>query len=134
VICLVGYFGALITFLVMDMVWMLVLARRFYRKELDKVLRDEVRLIPVFLFYLVYIAILLALTVMPHLDPSGQGLRGVIISSLLFGFASYGTYDATNYALMKDWPLNVTIVDILWGTVVTACAAIAGYFVIVSLG
>ncbi len=130
---LVGYIASLLTFLILDMGWMLGIARSFYRRELGHLLRDEVKLAPVFLFYIVYIAVLLALAVVPHLDGSGGGLKRVIFSSMLLGFAAYGTYDATNYAIMKDWPLSVTIVDVLWGVVVTACAGIAAYSVIQSL-
>ena len=130
---LVGYIASLLTFLILDMGWMLGIARKFYRREIGSLLRDEVKLVPVFLFYLMYIAILLTLVVVPYLG-AGNGLKRVIISSMLFGFAAYGTYDATNYAILKNWPLSVTIVDVLWGVIVTACAGIAGYSVIQSMG
>ena len=127
-----GYFASLLVFLSLDMIWMLGIARKFYRREIGHMLKDEIKLAPALLFYVVYIAIMLFLTVKPSLGDD-SGVKQVIISSMLFGFAAYGTYDATNYAIMKDWPLSVTIVDVLWGSVLTACAGVVGYYVIHSM-
>jgi uncharacterized membrane protein len=130
---ILGYFAALLTFLILDMVWMFGIARAFYRDQLHHLIRDDIKILPAVLFYVVYIGVLIYLAVMPHVYAGGIGLQNTIISSALLGLAAYGTYHFTNYALLHDWPLSITIVDLLWGMVVSTSAAIAGYVTIVTL-
>ncbi len=121
----IGYICALCVFLLMDMVWIKGIAQGFYQRNIGHFLREKYKLIPAMLFYIVYIAILLLLTVVPNV--ANDNLTYCLISGALMGLASYGTYDITNYALMKGWPLNVTIVDMIWGMVVSATSAGVGY-------
>jgi uncharacterized membrane protein len=130
---LIGYLAALLIFLILDMVWMLGVARAFYRDRLHHLIRTDIRIVPALLFYVVYIGVLMYLAVIPHTHVGGMRLPDVVLSSILLGLASYGTYHFTNYALLHDWPLSVALVDMLWGMVVSSSAAIAGYCVIISL-
>ena len=126
---IIGYFASLTVFLALDAVWIMVIARAFYRRELRPLLRDNFLFTPALLFYLVYIAILFYLAVLPHTGDAAS-LKHVMLSSALLGLAAYGTYNMTNYAVLNHWSLRVTYVDSMWGVIVTSCAGIAGYYAV----
>ena len=122
---LLSYAVGLATFLLVDLLWIGIIARGFYRKALAGFLREEFLLGPAVLFYLCYVAILCYLVVVPAFE-AGQ-FRRLLLGAALFGLAAYGTYDITNYALLKGWPLSVTLADMAWGSIVTSVSAISAY-------
>lgn len=99
-------------FVVLDLLWLGVIARDFYQTRLGHLL-GEVMWLPAIIFYLVF---LLGLTYFATYQAIDTGLLRVALLGALFGFFTYATYDLTNHATMKDWPAIVTIVDIAWGT------------------
>ncbi len=112
---LVLYFITLAVFFLIDMVWLGVVAKGFYRRHLGSMLRPDVNWVAAILFYLLFIVGLLVFAVKPALA-GGEPLKALFWGALL-GLISYATYDLSNLATLKDWPLVVTVVDLIWGSV-----------------
>jgi uncharacterized membrane protein len=121
------YLLTLPVFFGIDMLWLGVVAKGFYRDNLGHLLRPDVNWAAALIFYLLYIAGILVFATLPALEK--HSLRQAIIMGALFGFFCYATYDLTNLATLKDWPLKVVVVDILWGMVLTASVAAASFFI-----
>ena len=109
------YLLTLAIFFLIDMVWLGLVARNFYRRQLGEMLSSKVNWTAAILFYLLFIAGLLLFVIAPALA------RGSMVQALwqgaCFGLIAYATYDLTNLATLKDWPLLVTVVDLAWGAV-----------------
>jgi len=121
------YLLTLPVFFGIDMFWLGVVAKGFYRDNLGHLLRPDVNWAAALIFYLLYIAGILVFATLPALEK--HSLRQAIIMGALFGFFCYATYDLTNLATLKDWPVKVVFVDILWGMVLTASVAAASFFI-----
>ena len=109
------YLITLVVFFVIDMIWLGVVAKGFYRKHLGPLMTTKVNWTAAMLFYLLFIVGLLIFVIRPALA-AGEPLNALLYGALL-GLISYATYDLTNLATLKDWPLVMTIVDLIWGTV-----------------
>jgi len=109
------YLIALVVFFVIDMIWLGVVAKGFYRRHLGSLMSPKVNWISAVLFYLLFIVGLLVFVIRPALM-AGVPLNALFYGALL-GLISYATYDLTNLATLKDWPLIVTVIDLIWGTV-----------------
>lgn len=109
-----------------DLLWIGVVAKDFYKSNLGH-LFGPVEWTPAIIFYFVYIAGLLFFVVAPALEV-GSLMRALVLGAL-FGFVAYATYDLTNNATIKDWPTIVTIVDILWGSLLTGGVAALSYLI-----
>lgn len=94
---------------------------------------DKVNYAPAAIFYLAFI-IAITIFVIGPAYVGGLGWSHALIYGALFGFITYGTYDLTNFATLKKWPLNVTLADIVWGTSVSTATAISVYYLAVLLG
>lgn len=117
----IAYIAAVIAFLVIDGIWLGVVAKSFYAEHLGNLLRKNFLPIPATAFYLAYTAGLVFLAVRPgQVDIS---LTSVAFYGALVGFLSYGTYDMTNLSTLRDWPWIVSVVDLIWGTTLSACVA-----------
>lgn len=114
-------------FFVIDLLWLGVLARPFYREQLAGFLGDGFNWRAAVFFYLVYIVGILAFAVVPALDKDAW--QQALVWGALFGFFTYATYDLTNLATLPGWPLKMVIVDILWGTSLCAIVSTASYFI-----
>lgn len=112
-------------FFAIDILWLGFVARGFYRRELEEFLAPQANWKAAVLFYLVYIVGILIFAVSPALD-AGSLARAAVLGAL-FGFFTYATYDLTNLATLKDWPVNVVVVDVAWGTVLCAAVASGAY-------
>ena len=110
-----------------DLVWLGVVANAFYPRHLGHLLGGQVQWIPAVLFYLLYIAGIVFFAVKPAIE-AGRARRALVNGAFL-GLMAYATYDLTNQATMRDWPLIVTVVDLAWGTVLTGTVAVASYLV-----
>jgi uncharacterized membrane protein len=108
------YLITLAVFFVIDMIWLGAVAKGFYRKHLGDLLSPKVNWGAALLFYLLFIAGLLIFAVRPALA-QGAPLQALLLGAL-FGLIAYATYDLTNLATLKDWPVVVTVVDLAWGT------------------
>ena len=120
----VAWVATAVVFLGLDAVWLSFSASALYRPLLGALLREDFLLAPAGLFYLIYTIGIVVFAVSPALATgrwSAAGLRGLFLG--LFGYA---VYDLTNQATLRDWPVTITVVDLVWGTLLTAVAAIAG--------
>ncbi len=121
------YFLTIPVFFGIDMIWLGFVAKGFYHKNLGHLLRPDVNWTAALVFYLLYIGGILIFATMPALEKNS--LYQAVVLGGLFGFFAYATYDLTNMATLKDWPLNVVIVDIIWGIVLTASVAAASFLI-----
>lgn len=119
------YFTTLLAFFAIDMVWLGLVARTFYRTQLDFLLRPDTNWAAAILFYLLFILGIVVFVVLPGLED--DSLKTTILRAALFGLVTYATYDLTNLATVKDWPLLVTIVDLAWGTVLSIAVSCVGF-------
>jgi uncharacterized membrane protein len=114
-------------FFAIDLLWLGVLARNFYRSNLGHLLSPAVNWPAALLFYFIYIAGIILFSVKPGLDAGS--LARTALWGALFGFFTYATYDLTNLATLRDWPLQVVLVDIAWGTLLCTLVASASYMI-----
>ena len=124
---LIGYIATGISFALIDSAWLRTMYTRLYVPEIGAVLMNGMRLGPASAFYLLYILGIMVFAVGPALL-SGKW-QTALIQGAMFGFFCYMTYDLTNYATLKVWSLKVTILDMIWGTVLTGGAALGGYLI-----
>ncbi len=117
-------------FFAIDLVWLGLVARGFYQRELAAFV-GPVNWTAAVLFYLLYIVGILVFAVLPGIR--AQSLLVACAYGALFGCIAYATYDLTNLATLKGWPLSVTLVDLAWGTVLTASVASLSYLLAVRL-
>lgn len=110
----------LVIFLLVDMIWLAGIARKFYRKELGALMRTRPKWSAAILFYLVYAAGLVFFVIQPSIGAKGTHafLRGAG-----FGFVAYCTYDLTSLAVIENWPVRIAILDVLWGSFATGTTA-----------
>lgn len=123
----IAYIATGMVFLAIDAIWLTVSAQRLYRPLMGGLLADSFRLAPATLFYLIYIAGIVVFAIVPAFS-SGRWATATFYGVFL-GFFAYATYDLTNQATLKNWPVAVTIVDLCWGTFLTAIAATAGFLI-----
>ncbi|MBS7539510.1 DUF2177 family protein [Ancylobacter lacus] len=122
----IAYLVTGLVFLGLDAVWLGTMTGLLYRPLLGHLLASEVDLAAAAAFYLLYIAGVVLFAVHPGLE-NGRATTSLLLGAAL-GLLAYGTYDLTNQATLRDWPLAVTLADLCWGSFVTGCAAMAGQF------
>ena len=114
---------ALPVYFVIDILWLGLIARGFYRDQLGDLLRPETNWTAAIVFYLIFLVGLVVFVIQPAVDAGSWS--EALWRGALFGFVAYATYDLTNLAVVRDWPLTMTIVDIAWGAVLAASGSIA---------
>lgn len=122
----IAYLAAGGAFAVIDAVWLTTVGPKLYRPALDDVLADKFNLPAAIVFYLIYIAGILLLAILPTVREDGTWTRAMTTGAML-GFLAYATYDLTNQATLKVWATKITVADICWGTFVTAAATTVGF-------
>ena len=125
------YVIATAIFLACDLVWLGLVARGFYQRHLGYLMRDPINWSAALVFYLLFVVGLLIFAIKPALDVQNP-LRALLYGAL-FGFFTYATYDLTNLATVRDWPLIVTVADLSWGVVLCSIVACATYGVAVRI-
>ncbi len=125
------YLCAFLVFIVIDLIWLGFIAKSFYRHQLSNLMAEKVKWIPALIFYLVYTIGVLYLVVLPASDKSS--LSQALLMGALLGFVSYSTYDLSNMATIRDWPVKVVFADIVWGTILTAIVSLISYLIAQSL-
>lgn len=127
------YYGiALVVFMVIDLIWLGFIAKDLYSKYLGYLMADKVNWVSAIVFYLIFIGGILYFVLYPSL--LDKNLINLIIRAALFGFITYATYDLTNLATIKDWPIQITIIDLIWGTTLSTSVSVISYFIINLLG
>jgi uncharacterized membrane protein len=121
----VAALGMWATLAVLDFLWLSTMTKLFYRPRLGALLGEQLVWPPAALFYVLYGVGLFAFVLRPALN-DGSALSAVFLWGCLFGLVAYGTYDLTNHATLRDWPLVVTVVDMAWGAAISGIASVAG--------
>lgn len=118
---------ALPIFFAIDMTWLGLIARNFYHAQIGHLMKPEINWIAAVIFYLIFLCGLTVFVITPAMER--KSLMYALIYGAFFGFVTYATYDLTNLAVTKDWPLLVTIVDLIWGAVLSALVASLTYII-----
>jgi uncharacterized membrane protein len=121
------YFITLIAFFVIDMVWLGLIARTLYRNYLGFWLASTTNWFAVILFYLLFILGILVFVVLPGLE--NNSLKETLLRAALFGLITYATYDLTNLATVKNWPVLITVIDMAWGTILSVLVSYISFMV-----
>lgn len=123
----IAYVATAVVFLGIDAIWLGRVATNLYRGWIGDLMLQQPNFSAAAAFYLVYVAGIVYFAVVPALN--GGGWPQAAIAGAVLGFIAYGTYDMTNLATLRNWPVMMTIVDMTWGTVLTSFAAVAGFFI-----
>ncbi len=126
------YAIALPVFFTVDMVWLGLVAKNFYTKQIGFLMKSNINWPAAIIFYLLFIAGLVLFVISPALEK--HSWVHAALFGALFGLITYATYDLTNLATLKDWPLLITIVDLIWGSVLAASVSTVAYLVAVKIG
>ncbi len=118
---------ALPVFFAIDMVWLGLVAKNFYRAQIGTLMKSDVNWTAAIIFYLIFIAGLIVFVIAPAMEKNSW--IHALLFGALFGLVCYATYDLTNLAVAKDWPLLVTIVDLAWGAVLASSVSVITYFI-----
>jgi uncharacterized membrane protein len=121
------YCIALPIFFAADMIWLGVLAKNFYTKQIGSLMTPNVNWAAAILFYLLFLAGLVIFVIVPAVE-KGSWERALLFG-VLFGLVTYATYDLTNLATLKDWPLALTIVDLTWGMALAGSVSVGTYLI-----
>ena len=121
---LAGYGAAALVIVALDLLWLGFIAKAVYRQAIGHLMAERPRLGAALAFYALYPAGLMVFAVMPNAEDPGWG--PVLWTGALFGFFAYATYDLSNLATLRNWPVGLTGVDMAWGTLLSAAAAAGG--------
>jgi len=122
------YLVSLVLFLALDAVWLLFIAKDFYQKNIGSIMRAEPNLYAAGLFYLIFLAGLVTFVTNPALLK--ESWTHALFFGMFFGLVTYATFDLTSLALLKDFPVKVVIVDLLWGMFIGGAVATGAYCIV----
>lgn len=125
---LTQFLVVLVVFFAIDIFWLGVVARNLYVKYLGFIMAPNVNWAAALLFYVIFIIGVMVFVLQPALEK--QSLMHAFIMGAFFGFVTYATYDLTNLATLKDWPITITIIDLIWGTVLSSSVSVISYLII----
>ncbi len=125
---LISYLLTIIVFLMIDLLWLGIIAKNLYQKYLGDFLSDKVNWTAAFIFYFIYVAGISIFAIYPAVQ-KGSAFNAILMGAL-FGLFTYATYDLTNLATLKDWPLPIVFIDILWGAILSATVSLAGFHIV----
>ena len=119
-----AYAATLVVMVALDMIWLGAVAKSFYQQGIGHLMAERPNIPVAVLFYAVYALGLVVFAVAP--GGSTAGWSKTLALGALFGFFAYATYDLTNLATLKNWPAGVALLDIAWGSLVSAVSVAAG--------
>lgn len=117
----IAYIASLLLFAALDIAWLMTMGARLYKQSLGDILLPSVNFPPAIAFYLIYPAGLVFFAVAPALK-SGS-VSAALLNGALFGFFAYATYELTNFATLRNWTLQITVIDIVYGAIVSGAVA-----------
>ena len=129
---ILSYLLTTVVFFAIDMVWLGLVAKNIYQKYLGALLSETVNWAAAIIFYLIFIVGIFIFVINPAIEK--QSVIRAIVLGTIFGFIAYATYDLTNYATLKGFPLNIVFIDLAWGAVLTALVSTAGYYIVKFIG
>jgi len=118
---------AFFVFLVIDFIWLIFISRKLYDRELKAIKKEKINWTAAGIFYVIYILGIVFFVISPAVEKAS--ISYAIFGGALFGLVAYSTYDLTNLATMKGFPLKITIIDMIWGTFVTAAVSVLTYLI-----
>lgn len=121
------YLIALPVFFIIDMLWLGIIAKNFYAKQIGSLMKPDVNWLAAIIFYLIFIIGLVVFVITPAME-KGSWMHAFLFGTL-FGLICYATYDLTNLAVAKEWPLLVTIIDLIWGATLAASVSTITFFI-----
>ncbi len=121
------FFIALPVFFAIDILWLVFIAKKFYQDQIGFLMKPDINWPAAIIFYLLFIAGLVVFVISSAVEK--HSWTHALLFGGLFGLITYATYDLTNLATLKDWPINLTIVDLIWGTVLAASVSVITYFI-----
>jgi len=121
------YIIAFIIFLAIDAIWLGLVAPKFYKAQIGHLMSEKPNFVAALVFYLIFIVGVVYFVVNPAIE--AQSITKVLVAGALFGFMTYATYDLTNLATLKDWPIVVTVVDLVWGTTLSTLIGLFTYLI-----
>lgn len=125
---LVQYLIVLVVFFAVDLVWLGVIARDLYAKHLGHLMAKSVNWPAAMIFYLIFILGLVIFVIQPTLA-DGHLIKGLGMAAL-FGLVTYATYDLTNLATLRDWPILITVIDLAWGTTLSTLVTLISVLIL----
>jgi len=126
------YLITLPVFFAIDMIWLGLVAKNFYAKQIGFLMKTNVNWPAAIIFYLLFIVGLVVFIITPALRQ--QSWQSALFFGALFGLISYATYDLTNLATINNWPLLVTIIDLIWGSVLAGSVSLISYLIATKIG
>ena len=118
-------------FFIVDLIWLGLVAKKLYQDQIGDLLKPNVNWVAAMIFYFMFIAGIVLFVIMPAVDKNS--LSHVMLMGALFGLITYATYDLTNLATMKNWPLSITLIDLSWGTFLGFITSTLSYLIYVAL-
>jgi uncharacterized membrane protein len=125
------YTIAFLIFVVLDMVWLGLIAKNFYISQIGFLMRPDINWLAAIIFYVLFIAGLVIFVIAPAVEKVSW--MHALSYGALFGLITYATYDLTNLATLKNWPILVTIVDLIWGTTLGSTVSLATYMIFMKI-
>jgi uncharacterized membrane protein len=124
---IISYLLTTVVFFAIDLTWIGLVAKKFYWSNIGDLLKDEINWVAALIFYLLYIIGIFVFAILPAVE--NDSVTSAIFYGALFGFFCYATYDLTNLATLKGFPLKVVVVDMIWGTVLTGLVSTSGFYI-----
>jgi len=125
------YLIALPVFFIIDMIYLGFIAKSFIRSQIGFIMKTNLNWFAAILFYLLFIAGLVIFVLTPAVEK--RNWLNALYLGALFGMFTYSTYDLTNWATLKDWPLLLTVTDIIWGIVLSSSVSMISYFIAIRI-
>lgn len=124
-----AYFAVtFVVFMGIDLIWLGFVAKNIYSKYLGYLMASQVNWLAALVFYVIFIIGVLYFVIAPSLVD--RDFTQLVIRAMLFGFMTYATYDLTNLATVRDWPITITIIDLIWGTTLSTSVSVISYLII----
>lgn len=121
---LAAYAATIVVFATLDLLWLGLVAKSIYQQGIGHLMADRPNFMVAAMFYAAFAMGLMVFAVAP--GGSATAWNKTLIAAALFGFIAYATYDLTNLATLKNWPIGLSVLDMVWGTVLSVVAASAG--------
>jgi uncharacterized membrane protein len=123
---------AFVVFITIDLIWLVLIAKNLYKKYLGFIMSPTPQWSAAILFYLLYLTGMVFFVIHPALIK--QSWKFALFAGMFFGLITYATYDLTNLATLKDWPVLITVIDLVWGSVLGGLVSVVTWWIVTKLG
>lgn len=126
------YLIALPVFLFLDAIWLGVIAKDYYAREIGFLMKTDINWMAAIVFYLLFLVGLVVFVIQPSI--MSESWKQALFLGALFGLVTYATYDLTNLATIKNWPFLMTLIDLMWGAFLAASVSIITFWIAKKFG